>query len=180
MSSKINVYEIISGHFETLKERNGSYSTTDLFTFVGLPLSACFFSYFYSFNLNTNLSSLLVNFGSIFTALLLSVLVLVYDQESKLEDKKNTDGFYDEKKELLRQLYYNISFSILCSVILVLACFIHSVVFNKTVEFTVINSTYTLKSDIHLITPLVAFVTANLFLNILMILKRMHALLVSQ
>lgn len=130
MSSKINIKGIITGHFNTLRDNQGRRSIADLLTFVILPVGFAITSLLVGFNLNKDLSSLLVNFGSIFTALLLSVLVLVYDQESKLEEKKAKDAFYEDKKQLLHQLYYNISYSILCSMALVLFCFVHSLVMN--------------------------------------------------
>jgi hypothetical protein len=175
MSSKINILGIITGHFNTLREADGKRSVPDFITFIILPITLSIISIIFSFNLNNELSSLLVNFGSIFTALLLSVLVLVYDQESKLEDKKETVGLYDEKKELLSQLYYNISYSILCSLALVVLCFLHAVLLNVETVFTISQFTITIKYDIYLLTPLVVLVISNLFLNILMIVKRMHA-----
>ncbi len=180
MSSKINIFEIITGHFDTLRESNGKRSYIDFCTFLVIPVALGIASAVINFNLNKDLSSLLVNFGSIFTALLLSVLVLVYDQESKLEDRKSTDGFYEQKKELLNQLYYNISYSILCAVALVLLCFLHSVALGIQTPFSLSSFNLTVKYDIWFITPFIIFVTTNLFLNILMIVKRMHALLISQ
>jgi len=180
MSSKINILEIVAGHFDTLRESNGKRSFIDFFTFLFIPVAFGIASAILSLNLNKDLSSLLVNFGSIFTALLLSVLVLVYDQESKLEDKKDSDGFYDEKKQLLNQLYYNISYSILCALALVLLCFLHSVVIGISSSFLLASHTLAIRYDELFVTPFVVFVTTNLFLNILMIVKRMHALLISQ
>ena len=180
MSSKINIYEIAKGHFDTLRDSDGKRSYIDLFTFILIPLAFGVVSALLSFNLNKDLSSLLVNFGSIFTALLLSVLVLVYDQESKLEDRKDKDGFYNSKKVLLNQLYYNISYSILCSVALVLLCFVHSVILGLQSSFSLLSHAFTIRYDMLFITPFVVIVTTNLFLNIIMIVKRMHALLISQ
>ena len=180
MSSKINIIEIVIGHFETLKDSNGRISKSDLVTFFMLPFFIGLVSMLSEFNLDVNISSLLVNFGSIFTALLLSVLMLVYDQEIKLHDQKKHDGFFDLKKEILKQLYYNISYSILCSVALVLLCFFHSIIAGVHTNINIGEYSVTLKYDVHIVTPLVVFFAANLFLNILMIVKRMHVLLVSR
>jgi hypothetical protein len=180
MSSKINIIEIVTGHFDTLRESDGKRSKSDLVTFFVFPFFIGFVSALSGFNLDTNLSSLLVNFGSIFTALLLSVLVLVYDQETKLNDRSKSDAFFDLKKELLSQLYYNISFSILCSVALVLLCFFHSVIAGVHTNINIGKYAVTIKYDVYIVTPVVVFFAANLFLNILMIVKRMHTLLVSR
>lgn len=180
MSSKINVIEIISGHIKTLNDPKGKIYTADLFVFYLLPLLLAILSIYHNFNLDKDITSLLVNFGAIFTALLLSVLVLVYDQESKIELVKKTDSLYEVKKNLLRELYYNISYSILCSVFLVLLCFFHSVVNGYWIEISVFETQITMKFDVFVATPLVVFITSNLFLNIIMIVKRMHTLLTTQ
>ncbi|HAV5585614.1 TPA: hypothetical protein JI121_14905 [Acinetobacter baumannii] len=144
--------------------------------------------------------SLLVNFGSIFTALLLSVLVLIFDQENKIDEQyekyllfkeeidknpslndsaayrwifsKNLDENYTDKKALLRQLYFNISFSIVVALLLVLVCLIYS----KVGELT--HTVYTCISSKILIF-LIAFLMLTIFLNILMIVKRMHTMLIT-
>lgn len=180
MSSKVNISEIITGHFKTLQGDNGKYLKLDILTFMIIPILLGVTSASLSFNLNKDISSLLVNFGSIFTALLLSVLVLVYDQESKIEDKKETDGFYKEKKKLLKQLYYNISYSILCSVALVFFCFIQSIILGVESQIQVYEIILCIKYDELFVTPVVVVIAANLFLNILMIVKRMHTLLITQ
>lgn len=179
MSSKLNIADIISGHFKTLKDSNGKTSIVDIAVFFLIPLLLSVFSIYRSFDLSENIISLLVNFGSIFTALLLSVLVLVYDQESKVEGIRNSDPFYAIKKKLLRELYYNISHSILCSLLLVLLCFFHSIVDDKSSQISIFNLQITFKYDVFIATPLVIFITSNLFLNIIMIVKRMHAMLIS-
>lgn len=179
MSSKLNITEIILGHFKTLKDSNGKTSITDISVFFLMPLLFSIISIYRSFHLNDDITSLLVNFGSIFTALLLSVLVLVYDQESKVEAVRATDPFYAIKKKLLRELYYNISYSILCSLLLVLLCFFHSIVESKSSQMDILNHQFTFKYDEFIATPLVIFITSNLFLNIIMIVKRMHAMLIS-
>jgi len=120
---------------------------------------------------------MLVNFGAIFTALLLSVLVLVYDQESKLSAVKGSDPLYDAKKTLLRQLYYNICFSIISSIFLVGLCFIHSVLDGVVSSFDVGGVNVKINYAKYFFTPLVIFVVANLMLTIVMIVKRMHAML---
>lgn len=170
MSSKINVFEIVCGHTKTLNNRQQKISLIDLIIFYLLPAAISGALVYLKINIDTQLLSLLVNFGAIFTALLLSVLVLVYDQEAKVdrtEDKKQSS--YILKKELLSQLYYNISYSILVSLTLVIVCFIHSMcgVENKII-------------GIYVTTPLAVFITINLFLTIIMIVKRMHVLLTTQ
>lgn len=177
MSSKVNVTDILLGHIATLSDPAGKRSLGDCITFFLVPILVAGLGLLAGYNLNKDVSSMLVNFGAIFTALLLSVLVLVYDQESKLEVNKKTDPLYDSKKLLLGQLYYNICFSILSSIVLVALCFVHSVILNLTyvVEFKDIYFKFSFAR--YVVTPLVIFVTANLLLTIVMIVKRMHAML---
>ncbi|MGR5128813.1 hypothetical protein [Photobacterium swingsii] len=185
MSSKINVFGIISGHWKTL-EHNGTkkVSKIDIFTFFLFPLLLAILTVVFEFKFTTDLTSLLVNFGAIFTALLLSVLVLVYDQSTKLEEKsdaaKKADVSYSTKRTILDQLYFNICYSIIASVTLVVACFIESICRGKvkTVTLPLEDPTsFCVDVNTYFATPLVTFVTVNLILTILMIVKRMHALL---
>lgn len=188
MSSKINICEVIIGHFRTLKDADTKkISIFDMFTFVIIPFIVAISFSFLGNGITKDLISLLVNFSAILTALLLSVLVLVYDQESKIRQRKDTDSFYESKKSLLTELYYNICYSILCGVLLVVLCFIVSLFsvnsfgyFNgSTHEFFIgkVNITLKFNALTYMLYPLIIYVCVHLILNIIMIVKRMHALL---
>ncbi|CAI1068324.1 Uncharacterised protein [Serratia liquefaciens] len=188
MSSKINICEVIIGHFRTLRDADTKkISIWDIFTFIALPfIIAVSFSYFGN-GITKDLISLLVNFSAILTALLLSVLVLVYDQESKIRQRKDTDTFYESKKSLLTELYYNICYSILCGVLLVVLCFTVSLFLvnsngyfyckNYSLFIEQLNLTLHFNLLSYLLCPLIIFFCVHLILNIIMIVKRMHALL---
>ncbi|NNP75530.1 hypothetical protein A7P54_03735 [Acinetobacter sp. Ac_3412] len=175
MSSRINLCDIVLGHFRTLKQTNNKFGTAELLVFIVIPIVLSISIIFIPLN-SKDIISLLVNLGSIFSALLLSVLVLVFDQEQKLEDRKEIaeekgraiDPLFTTKKILLEELYYNISYSVFCSIVLVTLCLVYS-----TVKHVDILHSFILK-------PLIAFMLINILLNILMILKRMHALLVNR
>jgi len=151
MSSKINISSIVCGHFSTLRiASTGKISKLDLLTFYGVPLLVVILGVCKDFDLSGDLTSLLVNFGSIFTALLLSVLVLIYDQENKIDDKKakldednetngtdNTVSFYNAKKQILNELYYTICYCIISSMALVLVSAVNSVVKVDTFNFSI-------------------------------------------
>jgi len=188
MSTKINVIDILKGHIRTLKDAGSiRLSFSDLFTFFVFPLLLSLASVYLGFVLTSELTSLLVNFGAIFTALLLSVLVLVYDQGMKLEDKKAecTESeaaippILETKKNLLEQLYYNICYAIVLSVILVVSCVIESIVRGKTIPVVFSDLTISIDMASWVFMPLVVFVALHLILTILMIIKRMHILLTS-
>lgn len=175
MSSRINICDIVLGHFRTLRQTNNKMGKVELLVFILVPIILSVGIIFIPLN-NKEIISLLVNLGSIFSALLLSVLVLVFDQEQKLEDRmeiavekgRAVDPLFAIKKAVLEELYYNISYSIFCSIMLVTLCLVYS-----TVKHVPILHAYILK-------PIIAFMLINILLNILMILKRMHTLLVNR
>lgn len=175
MSNRINIYEIVSGHIRTLKNSENKIPFLELLVFILLPIVIAVAIIFIPLN-SKDAISLLVNLSSIFSALLLSVLVLIFDQEQKLEDKKNLssrlneaqDPLFNEKKKLLEELYFNISYSIFCSVSLLTFCLAYGII-----KYIPIFHPYILK-------PLIAFFLVNLLLNTIMILKRMHSLLIAR
>lgn len=184
MSSKIDIKEIVLGHFGTLSKVDGGWSWYDFLTFCFVPVLFAAGSIVAAFSLNKDIASLLVNFGAIFTALLLSVLVLVYDQESKIDEKNQRDkelgraldAFYSAKKKLLDELYYNISYSILSSLVLIAICFAFSIADSFVDPKATTVSVSGLLSKV-VFTPLAVLVTVNLLLTIVMIVKRLHSLL---
>lgn len=187
MSSKINVFNIISGHFSSLLRGQGIiFIFIDFLTFVGVPLSLAVLGVFFKLNINNEVISLAVNFGAIFTALLLSVLVLVYEQESKLRDKilvykeqnkdsnPNVDYSYIDpyvgiKLKLMGQLYVNISYCIITSILLVASSAIALISIN-TAKYSILN--------VFILNPLIIFLLSHILITILMVVKRIHALLV--
>lgn len=174
MTNKVGVSEICCSHLSTLNNR-------DLFSFVGLPVVLVAVTYILDIQVAKDALGLLVSFGSIFTALLLSLLVLIFDQESKLDDKKSYFDsqneefpFYRIRKELLKQLYSNISFSILCSLMLVIVCVLNAQLITYEAS---IRSALNIFISNNMLNPLIVFLLTLTILNILMILKRIHSLL---
>jgi hypothetical protein len=178
MSSKINVKEILSGHFRTLTNSSGKISVADLVTFFLVPVILGGLPAAYGCNLSKDLVGLLVNFGSILTALLLSVLVLVYDQESKLDPRREPS--HDAKKRLLKDLYFNISFSIIGAMTLVVLCFVHTAASGVYHDVVTKTFNFRVKYDVLLLSPAIIFISSNLLLNIVMIVKRLHSLLITR
>ncbi|NTX78282.1 hypothetical protein FCL49_05095 [Serratia proteamaculans] len=199
MSNKINILCIVTAHFNTLRDiGSNKISKSDCVTFVILPILISVFSAYNNFNLNKDLDSLLVNFGAIFTALLLSVIVLIYDQENrtieKVRDNSESIGVVTNRKlSLLKELYHNISYAILCSLILVVLTFIHSTldpITPKVLEESLVVVDYKiwkLNLDFSfiftwatkIITPLIILVTTNIVLTIIMIVKRLYLILIN-
>lgn len=189
MSNKINMISIIKAHYNTLRDAGTKkISLGDVITFIIFPVMMSCLSIVFFFNLNKDLDSLLVTFGAIFTALLLSVIVLIYDQENRVLDKLRV---YPEevgettkyKLSLLKELYHNIAYAILSSLFLVALSFIHAIVpipDPKSI-FTIYIRSYQIKLSIatSVVTPIIVFVAINIFLTILMVIKRLYLILVN-
>jgi len=182
MSLKVNPSSLIRGHYKTLvNDHTGKLSKLDFFTFTFLPIGLCILGVYFNLTINSEFRGALINFGAIFSALLMSVLVLVYEQENKLTEKNKLNEKlrqlneyiyneiinYDNKKELLRQLYHNICFAIILSL---------SIVIFPMLQI-VSTSLNLIKLNDWLINPIIIFCLYNMILTTLMIVKRMHALL---
>lgn len=180
MSSKINIWSIVAGHISTLNDASsGKVSLVDYFTFYGIPLSIAFLLSFLGIKVTSDANSLLVSFGAIFTALLLSVLVLVYDQGEKLRNvnAESKSHNIELKKNLLEQLYFNICYAVVASVVLVFFCLIYTFLPGDPLNISVSKLIIDFDLKLYLFSPLIMMVVMNLLLTILMVVKRMHTLL---
>lgn len=180
MSSKINIWSIVNGHIVTLKDSsNGKVSLSDYVTFYGVPIAIAVLFSAFGIKVTESANSLLVNFGAIFTALLLSVLVLVYDQGEKLRDFNDETKDYKIrlKKNLLKQLYFNICYAIVVAVILVFLCLVYTFLPDKKCLVFVGEFYFYFDVKLYFASPLILVSVLNLLLTILMVVKRMHTLL---
>jgi len=171
MSAKIDIRIIISNHLKTLVDTNDEMVRSDYFIFFGLPFFLAIFFVYKNYILNSNVVSTLVNFGAIFSALLISVLIMVYDQYQKLchaqienEDMASIKDI-ERRKIIIQQMYHNISYCILLSIILVVCALLYQA----------LEPSYSLSR--YVLMPLNVFVTGNLLLTILMVLKRTYLLI---
>lgn len=183
MSSKINICCVISEHYDSLRDpESGKYSVPDMITFIVIPLLFAALAFYSNIKLTNELVGLLVNFGSIITALLLSVLVLVYDQRNKIDDKvlldKSSNTLLLLKQTVLSQLFSNICYATIISVSLVATCFLEQMVRPTTPDAL----TPPFVGIIHgwVLSPLVFFLITHVMLTLLMIIKRMHTLLTAK
>ena len=166
MSTKVNVVDIIKEHWRTLYDSDtGKLSCLDIFSFLILPLVVSISSSAFEFKIDDSTLSILVNFGAIFTALLLSVLVLVYDQKSKATG--------DNEKIDLDELFNNVCYSVLISISMVIFCLLSKIFENVCFEYKD-NQFFV---SVIFLSPIVIFLLSHLVLTILMVLKRLHALL---
>ncbi|QIA76679.1 hypothetical protein [Rodentibacter caecimuris] len=176
MSNKINVFVIIKDHLRTLKNySNGKTSLIDVSILLLLPLIFVIGLAFYKYTINKEFVSLVVNFSSIVTSLLISVLVLIYDQYSKIDTQTL-------KKEVLGQLFSNVSYTILMGIITVVFCLLLNIYpTDKTGNYEISAITFSIKEYevsinlmIVLFTPFILFFLLQMILTLFMVLRRLH------
>ncbi|WP_447928410.1 hypothetical protein [Vreelandella sp. EE27] len=180
MSRKLNVLQIVKAHIGTLKNNaTGKASTVDAFVFLLMPFVLAVLAAYFVPVLKNDQLSLAVNFGAIITALLMSVLVLVYDQETKIKNviddsSKNVDHSKKQhlniRIRLMQELYQNICFSIVSALFLVICSFAQ--IFIKDIVSECLGHWLLM-----FFTGCIVFFFMNIVLTILMVIKRFHALL---
>ncbi|MBS0345315.1 MAG: hypothetical protein JSR69_02555 [Proteobacteria bacterium] len=168
MTKKLSFGRIILSHLRTMRDHStGRASIPDFFVFFVVPLIfGGFFSVYYQ--LNKDILNSIITSASIFAGLLLNLLVLIYSLVAKFK----LDGkVWGAKKTLLEETFSNISFCILVSVLLVVACMM---AFRTDEELKCAGVLKSVEDGI------VYYFTAMLVLHLLMVLKRVHALLESE
>ena len=127
MFSQLNPSNIVIGHFKTLGNKQSdqtdtiSIYETCLFLFSGLPFASLqFLATLNNTYLTGEMVGIIVSSASIIAGLLLNLLVLVYTLVST-HIKELTDSRALFKKIALHT-FYNISFTIFASLVLVLVC----------------------------------------------------------
>ncbi|MCG8708798.1 hypothetical protein JHU04_002022 [Brenneria sp. 4F2] len=125
--NKINIYWLIANHISSLKDEGEiSLSKSDLWLHFISPLIASALICFFFKVMPSSVVGIMVNFGSITTALLMSAVVMVYDQKSKIIEKKEKETVvdkiitYTKNIILYKELCQNICFAILTSIIIVI------------------------------------------------------------
>ena len=184
MFTKISIVDIVTDHISTLRDgRTGKIYIPDIILFFILPAIVSGVMAYLGISLSDNLVNALITSFSIFSALLFNLLLLVYDISGKKSEQikgsdqsKITDPLeikrIGQKNKLLREIYVNVSFSILVSIICVVILLTY---FLKptTCEFWVINLCL-LKP---LFTFVVYFLAVQFILTLFMVLKRIYKLL---
>lgn len=122
--NKINILSIITDHISTLKNyRTGKYKKIDFMIFFILPIIiAIILAVLHPLLTEQTPNALLISL-SVFTALMLNLLMLIYNLLSGIDEKDNNNDIETEtdKKSLkirfIKEIYYNIAFCILVSII---------------------------------------------------------------
>lgn len=171
MNSKINVSKIVSDHLKTLRDRDSGkkYSNEDLAYFFGLPFLFSVILLGFKVRLNDTGVAILLSAFSILTGLLLNLLVLIFnliDGHGNRDAEKATDNATvldaSLRLDLVEETFSNISYSIFLGIVLSALTLLG---LSSNVWISIVSS------------ALVFFGGMNLALTLMMILKRIHALL---
>lgn len=163
MFSKVNIWGIVKNHFKTLiDDSTGEYRLWDFVLFIGVPIGiASILIFHFQLLLGGNLTNLLATSLSIVTALLFNLLVLIFDISGK-----NKARFAEKKRitDFLKQIYVNISFSIVVSILAVITVIVSDLgIWPQVVLAGLSFATY--------------FLVVLFLLTLLMVLKRIDVLL---
>lgn len=171
MSKKIDIRDIIKNHIKTLYDYSTSkISIIDISVFFILPLLLSVLLVFLFYYKNTEIDFIkkldttintTVTVYSIFTGLLLNLLVLVFDIKSRTTLTSKT-------KAILKETFHNISYSIVISIFaLIIALFL---------KISITEICYGISIS-HLLLGVLFYLSINFGLTLLMILKRVYNLL---
>jgi hypothetical protein len=164
--NKIDFRPILRAHFATLSDnRFGRASSIgDIVVFFGFPVAAAVALVAFGFHFRIDAVNGFLNVFSILTGLLLNLLVLVITlATSKGAQPSNPQS----RVRLIREIFANVCFSVLVAVF---------VVCTALVALSYMRSSPGATTGIGA-TSLLAALTTNFILNLLMVLKRMYILL---
>lgn len=166
MFDKVNILGIVQDHFKTLLDYNSKkINWYDVFGFIVLPIIGAILLIWLGVNLE-QVSTILITSLSIFAALLFNLLLLVFDLISKQKPKPDNSKKRDldiVAYEVSKELFTNISYSILVSIVTIIILIAGSVSSNKSFLFAIEFMAF--------------FLIGNFLFTLLMVLKRTHAIL---
>jgi hypothetical protein len=177
MIEKINISRIIKDHINTLKDYEaGTYYAWDFIIFFFTPLVVSIILISYHVIIDKDMANALVTSLSIFAALLFNLLLLIYDITRK-DLKREEAGNNKVKTDLLKQIFCNISFSILVSVFaisLLLLVFLNISINTSIIGRSIAVTNTQVNSFLSIF---IYYLTTSFILTLFMVLKRVHVLL---
>lgn len=118
MFSRFNIFKIVLAHFRTLcDEATGYIKRGDIFILFIIPMLPALFSGWTATRLSDAAIGAWISAFSVFAGLLFILLILVYGVD---ENFKVTAGNMERAKELVRQTFVNIAFSIIVSIAIII------------------------------------------------------------
>jgi hypothetical protein len=169
MSNKINLSSVVKDHFSSLQnDATKKLSFLDVSIFLGIPAILFVTSVWNCFKLSDGAVVAMLTAMSVFSGLLINVLVLIYtvaQNIAKASERRTTSDIENEKR-FLHEIFANITFAIIVSILQIL----------------ILASTYLSGNERFQIysTATTVFLLINFILTMLMVLKRLYLLLQSK
>lgn len=158
---KINVLSIFKEHYKTLADGKGRPLKKDFFLFYLVPLIIAIVLCFFKISIPKEYVNMLAIAHTIFIPLLFNILLMILSIV-KQEGSKNPE----KRKRLIKQLYTNVSYLILVSIISLFFLLIYAYPFDKTNEIILL-----------VLSGVIYSLSGNVFITGLMIIKRVNSLL---
>jgi len=167
--TKIDIRAILKGHAASLRDiRTGRSSPGDVALFVGGPLLLAGVAMWRGVQIRSTAINGLLTAYSIFAGLLFNLVMLVITFLERTHGSAN-DASLQARKRLLREITANVSFSILTAVAMVAVAIVGLIVARDDQDPA---STF--------VSALLVAGSTNFVLSLLMILKRMYALVINE
>jgi fatty acid desaturase len=166
---KIDVRKIIAGHVETFRDyATKERSRSDLILFLGTPLVVMAAALWWHFDFSVSVVNSLLSAFSIFAGLLFNLLVMVL---SFLQAGRgnNSERQLSIRREVLRQITANLSFSILTSLAIIILAIVALALVPKGEDYIPRWGT-----------AVILVGSVNFGLTLLMVLKRMYDLMINE
>ncbi|WP_417543034.1 hypothetical protein [Marinobacter sp.] len=177
MSNKLDISRIISHHNSTIQDSEGVPLAWDYFILYLLPILLVLLWVSSGAELSNNLATIIVTAASIFSGLMLNLLVLVNEKRAKITNPSTDDPRFERKYneiKAIEETYYNISFTILTSITSVFLCILFIAMKGITIDQIELN--IVLSALTKLIGAALLSVTLTTIGMLLMILKRSFSL----
>jgi hypothetical protein len=173
MLNKLGLLAIIKDHIGTLRNhRTNKLYFPDIFLFFIFPLIISLLLIGLKVLLNDTMANALITSFSVFAALLFNLLLLVYDIAGKSFVNPDHKNKQDLKKEILRQIYINISFCIIVCIYAIVVLIFYFLKIKDCVFFSV-----NICSLPPMLSFLVYYISGLFILTLFMVLKRIYKLL---
>ncbi len=166
MLDKVNITKIVRDHLGTFKDNStGRYRPLDFLLFFLVPLFVAVGFVGLLGSLPTNLVGVIATSLSIFTALLLNLLLLAYNIARNSESPRD-ERVQEMKENLFHEIFSNIAFAVLVALVTVVSVLVFGAM-NECASLLVSN----------MLSSVIYYLGTLFLLTLLMLLKRVYTLL---
>ena len=166
MLDKVNITKIVRDHLGTFKDNSTrKYRPLDFLLFFLVPLLVAAGFVAILGTLPTNLIGVIATSLSIFTALLLNLLLLAYNIVRNSESPSD-EGIREMREKLFHEIFSNIAFAVLVALVTV----------GSVLIFGVVSDCASMLA-IYILSAVIYYLGTLFLLTLLMLLKRVYALL---